>query len=1241
MKNYRDLIKELCIDTEFSDLYIDHTTYGFFYFQPGLQHKSKGDKRLHQFLQFGKLGGAFSPNDYLDSTSVSELKKLSDPKWLQANDTKSFELKWKVAHSYFKSTCIAHYVESENVVIVGLDSLDKVLDNPGEKYFQYIADHASEGIVVYENERVVYASPTYLQMMDDKLEDLIGKGAEWAFGIIHPEDRPGVEKIFEKVYAERIPKQRYRFRARKQNGEYIWREDHTTFEFNEEGGIRRAVVIAKEISHQVQLEKELVKQEEIYRNLFDNVLTGLIIADKDTTMLQMNDAACDIIGSSRDLLVGRKINDPAWVLFDEDGKIIPMESTPVPTAARTGQSVRPMKFGYDKHDEPEKIKWVELSASPLFDEEGEVDKIVCTFLDVTEEQEAENRLKAANQDLILLKRIIESGQDGLQVADSAGNLVFSNRVAADRFGIKTEKIKDYRVIDFSEYLKTESDWDSYFAELRKSGRIFREGVHRARNEAESFPVETVVSYTSINGNEYAIASTRDITERKRAETKLQIEKERLDNIVSGVRLATWEWDVPSDRFEHNAQWADMLGYTLEEIATYNREKLMRDTHPEDVAKVKEALESHLRGEVDRYEVELRVKHKDGHWIWIWTIGRVISKDESGNPLLLAGTNFDITERKRQEEELRLYESVIKNTKDAILVTDTESLESPGPKIVFVNQAFCDMTGYSQEEIIGQTPRILQGPNSDRQVLGQIRSSLEKWESCDYELVNYKKTGEPFWVNISITPVADETGWFTHWIAVERDVSERKIQEAELLVAKESAENSAIELNEAQKIAHLANWHLDLATNEVTWSEELYKMYGFDPNQPPPLYPEQQKFFTNESWNLLERELSKTAKEGIPYELELNFLRPDDSNGWMWIKGSAIRNEVGDIIGFRGTAQDITERKTNEERLSSQSQIREFLVQLASDFINVPLSAVPYAINNALRKFVEFYGADRAYVFDYDFENQLARNTYEWCGDGISPEIDNLQNVPFEAIPGWLENHEQGLPLEIADTSDDSLDDSLKDILLPQGIKSLITYPMMMGEQCIGLVGFDSVIKKKAYSDTEKDLLLIFSKMLVNVFERIDAENALTKQSRIRALLIELASSFINAPLSEVSGAIEEALGKVGEFFGADRAHIIEYDWENQEANNTYEWCAEGISKEISNTKNVPLSSIKSWVERHQKGEKWSIQDTSKMPEKDDFREILKEQNIKSVISFPMIVSGECFGCIGFDSVKNHKAYSRM
>jgi PAS domain S-box-containing protein len=121
----------------------------------------------------------------------------------------------------------------------------------------------------------------------------------------------------------------------------------------------------------------------------------------------------------------------------------------------------------------------------------------------------------------------------------------------------------------------------------------------------------------------------------------------------------------------------------------------------------------------------------------------------------------------------LLETCISRLNDIVLITEAEPQDEPGPRILYVNDAFVRKTGYSREEVLGKSPRLLQGPKTSRQELDRVRAALREWKPVRAELINYTKSGAEFWLEMDIVPVAGETGWYTHWIAIERDITERK------------------------------------------------------------------------------------------------------------------------------------------------------------------------------------------------------------------------------------------------------------------------------------------------------------------------------------------------------------------------------------------------------------------------------------------------------------------------------------
>jgi len=160
------------------------------------------------------------------------------------------------------------------------------------------------------------------------------------------------------------------------------------------------------------------------------------------------------------------------------------------------------------------------------------------------------------------------------------------------------------------------------------------------------------------------------------------------------------------------------------------------------------------------------------------------------------------ENRANLERLRLLESVAIHARDSIVITEAEPIDLPGPRIIYCNAAFTQATGYLAEEVIGLTPRLLQGEKTDPASREKLRRALCAWEPIEIEMINYRKDGTQFWVELSIVPVANEHGWYTHWVSVQRDITERKNTEelaARVRVAEIANEALATEIVERRRI----------------------------------------------------------------------------------------------------------------------------------------------------------------------------------------------------------------------------------------------------------------------------------------------------------------------------------------------------------------------------------------------------------------------------------------------------------
>lgn len=194
-------------------------------------------------------------------------------------------------------------------------------------------------------------------------------------------------------------------------------------------------------------------------------------------------------------------------------------------------------------------------------------------------------------------------------------------------------------------------------------------------------------------------------------------------------------------------------------------------------------------------------------------------------------------------------------------------------------------------------------------------------------------------------------------------------------------------------------------------------------------------------------------------------------------------------------------------IERQIRFQKLLISISTQYINSDLSDINKLVNTSLQQIGEFVESDRSYIFSYNFVNNTTSNTYEWCAHGIKPEIDNLQEVPLDYFPQWVEAHKAGRAFFVEDVSllPDDGEQGLRAVLEPQGIQSLITIPKFKNKELIGFIGFDSVRQINKYNDNEKDILFVFANMLVNVIQRKENEERIKRQKAKKEELLQFLS----------------------------------------------------------------------------------------------------------------------------------------
>ena len=314
-----------------------------------------------------------------------------------------------------------------------------------------------------------------------------------------------------------------------------------------------------------------------------------------------------------------------------------------------------------------------------------------------------------------------------------------------------------------------ADSDGEFSRLRTAiaditdRKLAEEALQRAHDKLERRVEERTSELREANQR-----LEHEIAERKRAEEALKESQQRLELALSGAGLGSWDWDLQTRKAVFDKRWAAMLGFLSEEIEPQvsGWENLI---HSEDKPRVIEVLDEHLEGRRPIFEAEYRLRAKSGEWHWILTRGRVVERDGNGKPLRAAGTNLDITERKRAEQDLHLVEgrfrAVFEGAQDLIFMKDRDL------KYTHVNPAMARMFQRDASEIIGRKAAHLYGEAVGEHIK-KVDLRVLKGESIEEESTVSIK-GAPFTLNTVRTPLRGARGTIVGIYGISRDVTERK------------------------------------------------------------------------------------------------------------------------------------------------------------------------------------------------------------------------------------------------------------------------------------------------------------------------------------------------------------------------------------------------------------------------------------------------------------------------------------
>lgn len=611
------------------------------------------------------------------------------------------------------------------------------------------------------------------------------------------------------------------------------------------------------------------------------------------------------------------------------------------------------------------VKWIRKSARLSKNCQGDV-AIDAMILDISEQKQTEEALDRQEREFTA---ILEQSPDLIVRCDRQLRYVYVNPAIVQATGIPASTFREKTARELHLPVELITKWEKACQNVfETSQQQWIEWEWSISREVRQYHTYLAPEFAEDGSVEFVLSVSRDITQRRQIEAALQKRETELQQVRSALqtlneqleyrvidrtedliraherlmsetqeRWKLWQqYSTVVDNLKEvvfqtneagifsllNPAWTEITGFSTEESLGKH---FVDYVHPEDIAYNREQLQLLLQGNQEYCGHQSRFLTKKGEFCWIEIFSQPLP-DAGGKILGIAGTLNDITERKHAEDALRESEDRFRSFFEQAAV----GLAQMGlnGEWFLVNQKLCSILGYSREELLGHRCQDVTYPEDLPATEKDLRSLQSgKQQTRSFEKRYRRKDESPIWVNVTTSVALNSSSEPKYFIKVVEDITPRKH-------AEERLRKSEANLAEAQKLAHLGSWEFDLSTQVLTWSEETFRIFGFDPTQKEPtfaevlekIYPDDRKY-----WQKLYRKREITANE--EYEVEFRILRPQGAIAHISTRQQTVTNACGQVVRLFGTVQDITEHKQAEEvktRLIASLQESEERFRLLAD-----------------------------------------------------------------------------------------------------------------------------------------------------------------------------------------------------------------------------------------------------------------------------------------------------------------------
>lgn len=757
-----------------------------------------------------------------------------------------------------------------------------------EARFRLVADTAPVLIWMSGTDKLcTYFNKPWLDFTGRSVELELGNG--WAEGV-HSEDLNRCLETYTRAF-DRREEFSMEYRLRHNDGEYRWVLDIGVPRFNQDRSFIGYIGSCIDVTERKHAEEALRRSETRLRLAVEAGKMYAYEWDVATDIVERSEEYASIPGLSAPRCDTRQ-QFLSRVHPDDRAKVIASTAERTPDDPTTRMSYRVLR-------QDGGVIWLEKSGRAFFNPQGKLLRMTGIVADITERKRAEEALRESEE------RFRLAAQAGKMFAyewSAATDVIVRSPASAEILGIdEAEQLTGQQVanrVHPDDREKLEAAMDALCPEMPHLQITYRM-VHADgsvvwvdRNSRAHFDEQGKILRI--------VGMVADVTERKLAEQEVILANDRLRLAMESGKSVGWERDLRSGSGSWFGDLQTMFGVPAETLVG-RVEDFYQHVHPEDRLEVSRAV-AEARESKSPYAAEFRVVWPDGTVCWVAAKGK-FHYSPDGEAERMLGMAVDITERRHTETSLHLFRKLIDESNDAIEVVDPQTM-----RFLDVNEKACRELGYTRDELLSLRVYDID-PALDESGEAKCQSGLNESGFKLFETVHRRKDGSTYPVEINVRRVELDR---VYSVNVVRDITERKRVE-------ETLRQKDVELTEAQRMAQVGSWQWDPDRDAVTWSQELYRIAGRDPNLPAVTYAEHSKLYTPESWERLRQAIEEAMRNGAPYRLDLEMIRSDGAIRWVTARGEAQIDGNGRVVQLRGTVHDITERKQVEEALAAMSR----------------------------------------------------------------------------------------------------------------------------------------------------------------------------------------------------------------------------------------------------------------------------------------------------------------------------------